>query len=343
MDYASARKRVVLRRLSFPGLFPVADIPWTADGGTLSLSASASVKAQASWTHKGGGISSGDVVRLSCEFDDGREREEVPLATLKCYYGETGERGGLSSCDVEAYGLAKIAADARYWQPYSVRAGTEALDAVADVLGSVGLTLAYRPDESHPVRTSKTYFPEDFSKLDIANDLLSGAGYLSADTDELGRVVLRRSAPTPSWAPVELAPGPRSTIEDESAVERDWAGICNVVIGVVDGPDETMMRAVAVNDSPADPTSTVARGEVCRVERLNDIESQDVLQAKVAALLSEERSRLEAVRVRCAFAPLRLFGPVAVRKGSADGVYTVQSMEIDLRTMAMDVRARRYL
>ena len=110
---------------------------------------------------------------------------------------------------------------------------------------------------------------------------------------------------------------------------------------MVDGPDETVMRAVAVNDSPADPTSTVARGEVCRVERLNDIESQDVLQAKVASLLSEERSRLEAVRVRCAFAPLRLFGPVAVRKGTADGVYTVQSLEVDLRTLSMDVRARR--
>lgn len=343
MDYASARKRLVLRRLSFPGLFPVADVPWTADGGTLSLSASASVKAQASWTHKGGGVASGDVVRLSCAFDDGRETEERALATLKCYYGETAEKGSLASCDVEAYGLLKVASDARYWQPYSVRAGTEAFDAIEDVLGSVGLRLAYRPDESHPVRASKTYFPEDFTKLEIVNDLLDGAGYLSADTDELGYVTLRRSAPTPSWAPVELAEGPSSTIEDESAVERDWAGISNVVVGVVDGPDETVMRAVAVNDDPADPTSTVARGEVCRVERLNDIESQDVLQAKVSSLLSEERSRLEAVRVRCAFAPLRLFGPVAVRKGSVDGVYTVRSVEVDLRTMAMDVRARRYL
>lgn len=343
MDYASARKRIVLRKLSFPGLFPVADIPWAADGGTLSLSASASIKAQANWTHKGGGIDPGDVVRLSCEFDDGREREELVLATLKCFYGEIGERGRLASCGIEAYGLAKVASDARYWHPYSVRAGADALIAVEEVLGSVGLALAYRPDEIHPVRASKTYFPEDFTKLDIVNDLLDGAGYLSADTDEFGRVVLRRHAPTPLWAPVELAEGPRSTIEDESAVERDWAGVCNVVIGVVDGPDETVMRAVAVNDSPADPTSTVARGEVCRVERFSDVESQDVLQSKVNALLSEERSKIEAVRGRCAFSPLRLFGPVKIKKGSIDGVYTVRSMDVDLKTMAIDFRARRYL
>lgn len=345
MDYTiSRRDDVRLVKVSFPGLFPVGELAGSVSNGSISGTSTATVKWVASFDYVGGDLSDGDCIKVIADLDNGIERESVVLGTFRVYAGSEASSGSLSRVSYSAYSLVKIAHDARFRVPYNVPVGSDAFDHVESILTSVGLRLAYRPDELHTVRTSHSYLPEDYTKLEIVNELLDMCGYLSADTDENGFVVLRRHAPTPVHAPISLSEGDSSIIEDESTVERDWEEIHNVITGVVDNADGEPLRSTIVCDDPANQLSTIARGEICRVEKFSDVESIDVLNDKLSALLSDELSRLEAVKGRCAYVPLRLFGPVKIKKGSIDGVYTVQSLGISLdKGLMTEFRARRFI
>lgn len=345
MDYTvSRRDDVRLVKVSYPGLFPVSELSGSLSGGSVSGSADATIKWLARFDYVGNDLSDGDCIRVIADLDNGYERDSVTLGTFRVYAGNSSEAGNRLKTSYSAYALTKIASDARYRLPYNVAAGDDALDHVVAILSSVGLRLAYRPDGSHPVRTSHSYLPEDYTKLDIANELLDMCGYLSADTDESGYVIIRESSPTPVHSPVSISEGENSIIEEESMTERDWGGLSNVITGIVDNADGEPMRSTIVCDDPANPLSTVARGEVCRTESFSDVESLDILNAKLAVLLSNEMSRLESIKAKCAYVPLRLFGAVRVKKGSIDGVYTIQSLDISLdKGLMTDFRARRFL
>lgn len=341
MDYTLSRKDdVVLYKLSFPGLYPVAKLSGAMSGGKVSASTADTVKWQASFNYVGDDLASGDVVRIAAVLDNGYEREERTIGTFKAFYGKRKGRSKSFSC----YALTKVADSARYHQPYSAAAGDDAFDHVAAVLASCGLRLACRPGESHAIRSAKTYLPEEYTKLDIINDLLDGAGFLAADTDAYGNVVVRRSSLTPAVASIVFEEGKASIVKPDAETECDWADVANVVIVYCSTSDEEVLRAVAVNDDPADPFSTAARGENVRVESMSDAESQSVVDAKAAQLLAEERSRLDAVTIEHAYRPLALFDPVRLRIDGEDGVYSVQSIDMSLdRGLMCTTRARRFL
>lgn len=345
MDYTvSRRDSVRLVKVSYPGLFPVADLTGSLSNGSVSGSADSAIKWMAKFDYEGSDLEDGDCVRIIADLDNGYEQESVTIGTFRVYAGNASESSRRTNTSFSAYALTKIANDARFRVPYSVAAGDNALDHVESILKSVGLRLAYKPATVHAARTSHSYLPEDYTKLGIVNELLEMCGYLSADTDENGYVIVRESSPTPGYASISLAEGSRSIIQEDSVTERDWEGICNVITGVVDNADGEPMRSTIVCDDPANPLSTIARGEICRIEKFSDVESIEVLNGKLAALLSNELSRLEAVKVRCAYVPVRLFGAVYIEKGNIDGVYTVRSIDISLdKGLMTDFRARRFL
>lgn len=339
MDYSLSRKqRLIIRKLSFPGLFPVSELRGSITEFSLSASTQKSVKMQASFNYRGDDLNDADVIAISVYLDNGFEQEEVRLATMKV--ARSGGSNG--TYKISCYGLTKYLADDRYFEPFSVSKGSDPFDVIEEILDSVNLRIAIRPPEENTIRTNRSYLPEKFTKLEIVNDLLDNAGYLAADTNEYGLVIFRSAVKTPSYSSVVFSEGQASIIQKDYELEQDWGDIANVVIVVCENADDEVLRAVAVNDSLTDPTSTLFRGEIVRLETMNDADSQKAVEAKAQDLLSEERSRLEAITFKCAFRPLLLFDHVRLKLDGIDAVYTVQNYELD-ESLVLTPRVRRYL
>ena len=340
MDYSLSRKdAVILRKLSFPGLFPIADLNGSLSGGSISGSDSNTIKWQCSFNYIGDDLEDGDTISVSVLLDNGYEQEEIRLATFRMFAGNlTG-----NSVAFNGYSLTKIADNTRFKEPYSVASGDDPFDHISNILNGVGLKAAYCPT-GHTVRVSKSYLPEDYTKLDIINNLLDCAGYLAADTNEYGYVIFRKSVSTPDFSSVVFEEGEASIVEDEPQIERDWSDVANVVIVTCENADDEELRGIAVNDSPTDKMSTLFRGEIVRTETMQDADSQSVVNEKALALLSEEKSKLEAVTIKHAYRPINLFSPIHIRVGSIDAVYTVQSIDMSLDAgLITTTRSRRYL
>ena len=340
MDYTLSRKDdVVLKKLSFPGMFPISDLNGSMSGGTLSGSTANTIKWQCSFNYIGEDLNDGDTISVSVILDNGYEKEEVRLATLRMF---AGNQSG-NSVAFNGYSLTKIADNTRFSSPYSVASGDDPFEHIKEILDGVGLRAAYYPS-GHSVRTSKSYLPEDYTKLDIINDLLDCAGYLAADTNEYGYVIFRQSSPTPNYSSIVFEEGEASIVEDDPKIERDWEDVANVVIVTCENADDEILRGIAVNDSVTDEMSTLYRGEIVRVESMQDADSQSVVDEKAKSLLAEERSKFEAVTISHSYRPLRLFDPIHIKLGKVNGVYTVQSIDISLdKGLKATTRSRRYI
>lgn len=340
MDYSLSRKdSVILRKLSFPGLFPIADLNGSMSSGNISGSNANTIKWQGSFNYIGEDLKDGDTIAVSVLLDNGYEQEEIRLATLRMFAGNPSG----NTTAFNGYALTKIADNTRFTTPYSVASGDDPFDHIKEILEGVGLQATYYPT-GHSVRTSKSYLPEDYTKLDIVNDLLDCAGYLGADTNEYGYVIFRQSVPTPDYSSIVFEEGEASIVEDDPEIERDWENVANVVIVSCENADDKVLRGVAVNDSLTDTMSTVYRGEVTRYESMQDADSQSVVDSKAKSLLAEERSRLEAVTIKHAYRPINLFDPIYIKVGNVKGVYSVQSIEISLDAgLITTTRSRRYL
>lgn len=340
MDYTLSRKEtIILKKLSFPGLFPIADLNDSMSGGSLSASTGNTIKWQGSFSYIGDDLEDGDTVAISVLLDNGYEQEERRLATLRMFAGNLSG----NSTSFNGYALTKIADNTRFPNPYSVAAGSDPFECIKEILDGVGLKAAYYPT-GHTVRTSKSYLPEDYTKLEIVNDLLDCAGYLAADTNEYGYVVFRQSTPTPNYSSIVFEEGEASIVEDDPEIERDWEDVANVVIVTCENADDVVLRGIAVNDSTTDKMSTLYRGEVTRVESMQDADSQSVVDEKAKALLSEERSKPEAVTIKHAYRPINLFDPIHIKLGKVNNIYTVQSINISLDAgLKTTTRSRRYV
>lgn len=341
MDYTlSRRDDLIIRKLSFPGLFPIADLDGSLKNGSIQGSDSKTIKWQCSFDYVGDDLEDGDTIAIFALLDNGYEQEEIRLGTFRMFSGDT--NGNEKSFN--GYALTKLADCTTYREPFSVPAGSNTFDVIEEILSTVGLRLAYKPDENHTTRESKSYLPEDYTKLEIINDLLDCAGYLAADTDVYGNAIIRQSTPTPEYSSIVFEEGEASIIEDDPNIERDWEDVANIVIVTCENADDEVFRGIAVNDSLTDTMSTVFRGEVVRNESMQDADSQEVVDAKAISLLMEECSKLESVNITHAYRPLNLFDPVHIRIGKINNVYTVQSMDISLDVgLKTDTRVRRYI
>lgn len=340
MDYTKSRKEtIIVEKLEFPGLYPVAKLSGVFKGGSISASSSRTIKTQAQFTYIGDDLADGDYIRISVLLDNGNEQEEIVLATLRAYYtGKTGDEKNFT-----CYSLVKILDGARYHQPFSAVKGQNPFTYIKTILSTVNLKTTYYPSETNTIRVSKSFLPEEYSKLEIINELLDNAGYLALDTNEYGLVIFRQNTSTPKYSSIVFNEGEFSIVKPSTEEEHDWSEIANVVIVTCENADDVVLRAIATNDSPTDPTSTMFRGEVTRVETMSDADSQTVINNKAKALLSEERAKLTAVTFEHAFRPIRLFDHVAIDLEGVSGVYTVQNYEISLTPGLMTkTRVRKF-
>ncbi len=275
-----------------------------------------------------------DLVRIymTCEWAGG-ETEDVVLGTFLPVIPARSIRSGYSTATVRMYGRLQELVDDAFAAPVTVERGENAVSRAKKVCEDCGLTVVSEPS-NYTLSSTRCYgigsegATDTDTKLSMVNDLLSLAGFRSAFTDPMGRVVFEKyrepSEIAPAW---EFVEGATAKFEADMTEERDYTDVANHVV-VYYGPDQEgrAVAAEAWDRDPGSPLSTVSRGRtITRVKSYSELpdgssdqERQKVADAKAKSLLDTEQSVVWRVTMRHAYVPVKLADTVIVDYASGD-------------------------
>lgn len=260
--------------------------------------------------------------------------ETVVLGTFVPSTAKRKSDGSHSVTPVELVGrLSELDGD-EFDAPVTFAAGTPTVAAAASIAEAAGFEVV-ADASTHVLSTSRTYGVDGGSKLKAINDLLGVAGFNSASTDAMGRLVLSRYV-EPSRRPVakEFREGGGSRLLKDVVDELDASEVPNVVHAVYTTPEATVV-GVAVDSDPASKWSTVARGyRKVKTYRYSDAATQAEADAKAARLLAETRSVVHRVTFSHVFDPAVGVGSAVVLDYPSAGVaalrLAVRVQDVDL-------------
>ena len=236
-----------------------------------------------------------DLVRvyLDATFADGTTVSECLGTFLPSVPKRTGE-GRYWKGTATLYGRLKELADDDFDKVTSAAAGTNAVAFARKICEDSGLAVI--ADESDYRLSAAWTFgiggKEDSadSKLAAVNDLLEVAGFSSAQTDTMGRVVMRRYVDIPqrpiAW---EFTEGANARFLREVTDELDKGGVANVV-HVDYSTQDVSIRGTAIDSDSSSPWSTVNVGRRI-VKRYSYSDMPDKTSAAQAQKLADQRAK----------------------------------------------------
>lgn len=212
-----------------------------------------------------------------------------------------------SRINIQAYDRAQRVLDTNSATPVYWPRGTLYLDAVEQLLSAAGINTVFTTPNDAAFTEPREDWPAGTPYLTIVNDLLAEINYKTLFFDANGAAVLEPAA-IPEAAQI------RHTLDDadpETLVvlpitrTNDTFSAPNKFIVFCANPDkDENMVAVAVNDNPQSPISTVRRGrEIVRVYNVDNIASQAELQAYAERLRNDSLLTGETVSISTGLIP----------------------------------------
>ena len=257
--------------------------------------------------------------------------ESVCLGTFVPSFSSRKASGALSTVSVDLTGrLSELAGD-MFDAPVTFPAGTPTVAAAAQIARDAGFEVV-ADASTHVLAASRTYGIDEESKLHAVNDLLDAAGFSSASTDAMGRVLMQRYV-EPSKRPAVTMREGEAKLLREVTDELDSSEVPNVVHAVYETSEETVV-GVAVDSDPASQWSTVGRGyRIVKVYRYSDAATQAKADERAATLLAESRSVVHRVTFSHIYDPRVSVGGVVDLQYPTAGVsarLAVRTQDIDL-------------
>lgn len=311
----------------------VGEVDGLLRGGRVSRNADSTAKESGRVTVAGSPSFGSRLVRLYADVKpaDGAA-VSVALGTFVPSVSSRGFDGAVSKTPVELAGrLSELDGDA-FDAPVTFAAGTPTVAAAASIAEEAGFRVVADPS-THVLASSRTYGVDDGSKLQAVNDLLSLAGFSSAETDAMGNMVMRRYR-EPSERPTTwtFKEGTGSRLLADVTDELDVSEVPNVVHAVYSTPEATVV-GVAVDDDPASPWSVPSRGyRKAKVYRYSDAATQAQADAKAASLLANSRGAVRRITFSHTYRPLAVGDVVALEYPSAE-----VSARVAIRTQDIDL------
>ena len=178
------------------------------DGGSIERNAGTQVKEKGSVVHSGPLDLGSDLVRVYLDATGMYTgwSASVPLGTFLPSTTSRDVEGAVSTCKVDLTGrLGELAQD-QFERPVSVPSGADPVAKAAEIARGAGLDVI-ADASTYRLSTTWTFGLDNEggdSELDAVNDLLEIAGFSSATTDPMGRVLMRRYAPPGEREPVHF-------------------------------------------------------------------------------------------------------------------------------------------
>lgn len=226
----------------------------------------------------------------------------VFIPTTQSLSFDTGSR-----VSIQAYDRAQRVLDTNSATPVYWPRNTLYLDAVEQLLSAADINTVFTTPNDAAFTEPREDWPAGTPYLTIVNDLLAEINYKTLFFDENGAAVLEPAA-IPEAAQI------RHTLDDadpETMVvlpitrTNDTFSAPNKFVVFCANPDkDENMVAVAVNDNPQSPISTVRRGrEIVSVSTVDNIASQEELQAYAERLRNDSLLTGETVTVSTGLMP----------------------------------------
>lgn len=246
--------------------------------------------------------------------------------------------GAASESELELDGRLTELAEDEFERPITIPAGSNVVDEAKAIAIGAGLDVV--ADESDWTLASDWVVgmgggaDEPTDKLGVINKLLGLAGFSSAKTDPLGRVLMERYHDPASELPVyTFAEGPSARFITDAEEERDKSKVCNVVVVVYSTQDSETI-GVAYDDDPRSPYSTITLGrrKVKRYE-YQDGATQAQADAKAEELLRTQQSVIHRVNLQHVFRPDVTCGTVVGCEWPSQGIsgaFAVRTQSLSL-------------
>lgn len=287
-----------------------------------------------------------DLVRawLDATFEDGTV-ESVALGTFLPTVSDRSVGGAVTTSTVNLTGRLKELSDDMFGQAFSLPAGTNAVNYAAQICKAAGFEVIQ--DDSDYTLPERVYYGISASsdagndraetKLAVVNDLLDRAGFSSASTDPMGRIVLRKyvepSERTPSGSFVE---GANARFLREMTETRDTSNVANRVYAVFAAPstdeDAAGVIGVAEDDSGGEWSIQAMGRVVARKESYSEESTQQEADAKAAELLRTSQAVATTLNIDHVYAPVTVGDSMDVDYASQGirGRYGIRRQTIDL-------------
>jgi hypothetical protein len=198
-----------------------------------------------------------------------------------------------------------------------------------------GITRVLCDDSAATLQTDREDWEVGTSFLTIINQLLSEINFMPLWFDLAGNARLsKKITPSASNIAHEYKSGELSIIKADCSVVMDTYAAPNVFIVTCSNPDlPEPMQATSVNDNVMSPLSTVRRGRriVAPPVRVDNIASQEELQAKADLLRMESMLGTEAVGYATAINPVHEVGDVvALTHERLEGIFMETEWQITM-------------
>lgn len=214
---------------------------------------------------------------------------------------------------------------------YSLAAGTNIAQAVRDLIIGAGEPVGAISDSDAALAVDRVWEPHT-SRLRIINDLAIAGGFFSLFSDSLGQYRLEPSTRATTRPIAWRFDGETRVIVPTYPHARDL-NVPNVVpVRARTEHDEDPLTAVARNDDPNSPLSTVHRGEVWADVEDVDAADLETLEAYASRRLAEHMSIAASATVTGLTLPL-WFNDAVTFEDAAHGVtgrHVVTSRTVEL-------------
>lgn len=268
---------------------------------------------------------------------------------------------GYSTSTVKMYGRIQELLDDGFARPVTIPKGANAVDEARRVCESMGLEVVADPSDFkvsrvrvYGIGAEQNNSEVGQTKLDMVNDLLSLAGFMSAKSDAMGRILLRRYTEIADrQAVVSMSEGPSCRFESDMEYEEDAFGVANHVVVVYSGEDRSVVgeawdRDPASRYSTVNVKRTITKGYTFNElpeEREGDKTAQQVADDRAAQYLRQQQSVIQRVTMRHAFAPFTATDAVSISypSGGISGKFEARVMKLSLKAgCPTETELRRY-
>lgn len=350
-----AHQRFEFRKVKWPS-FEEGEEYVQITGGQLELSAFTDLKVDGSLTFEGLEVPDDrDLVRIyHAHADSSGEQPMKPLATLMFSVSKPTYEGVTVSGKMDCRSVLSVLASKFYGAPFTVEAGTQAVQKAIELAESLGLRVNNPDPSAYTVRETHTFKEEDADYLSIVNWLLDAAGYSSAWVDAYGIVQMTPYIePTERKVSLTLADDEDSIMYPDLSRQSDYADTPNVVRLCYETDEETLI-ASATNVDPNSRASLPSRGyEVTHRESVTELAGDTQakrlanLKAMARQKLVDKSSDIEHVEGMCQYVEgLAPNNAIGIDYARADlewgGALTNVSIKLE-KTMPADFKARRFL
>lgn len=262
-------------------------------------------------------------IRVYLDTKQAGETVHEPMFTGLATSPSRDIKGNYETQTLECFSVLKAADDVLLQRGYYVPAGLDSARAITDLLSIIPAPIEV--EGAAPGLQMSIIAEDGETRLSMADKILTAIGWRMRIRGD-GTVVL---APRPTDAAAQFDPLDHDVLEPSINIDYDWFECPNVFRAVMDD-----LSAVARDDDPDSPLSTVSRGrEVWAEETSCDLNTGESISEYAARRLKE----LQAVRLTARYSrrydPGVLVGDLVHLRYPAqglDGLYRVTSQSVEL-------------